>query len=367
MRIATDNRIVVICIASLVLVAAWVPCHALASEEDYATINAVKFTCRPMKPFADTTVEAVADGNGAERRLTLLRVASKDFDITFPKEALADLRVPMLDTLRISTEAGYDAKPWLYVTFQLGSPQPGRMWDYPRAYMKVQGGKFVGRSLRRTTGGTVKYEELPMPAEAPPDGKPSGGPDAAARSGVDARGAGALIEQLGASGFKVREAAAEKLIAMGEPVRVDLEAKAKEKGLDPEVASRIEQILDRLCPKEGTTVTDRASGITVSLAGDGTTLEARDGAAGKMLWQLKFGGKATKIRLDSGQVLAQPIGWVVDVRTGKVLHVGGGSNGTAVRRAAADEATKGAVEAGEARRKAEAVEAAKRAAEKGRT
>lgn len=146
-----------------------------------------------------------------------------------------------------------------------------------------------------------------------------------------------LIGKLGASDFKAREAATEKLIALGEPVRATLEAKVREKGLDPEVASRIEQILDRLCPKEGKTVADRASGITVSLGGDGTTLEAKDTATGKMLWQLKLGGKATDIRVDGGQVSVRPISWVVDLRTGKVLQAGGNRNGIQIRKAAAVE------------------------------
>jgi len=145
-----------------------------------------------------------------------------------------------------------------------------------------------------------------------------------------------LIGKLGHADYKVREAATEKLIAMGQPVRPTLEAKAKEKGLDPEVASRIEQILDRLYPKEGRTVIDAPSGVKVSLSDDGTSLEARDCVSGKMLWQLKLGGKATDIRVDGGQVSVRPIAWLVDLRTGKVLQAGGNWNGIQRRRAAVE-------------------------------
>jgi len=184
--------------SATVMAAAWLAAGLLlaaagaatASEETYALINAIKFTCQPEKPFPATTVEAVADGNGAERVLTLLRVTSKDFDIRVPKEALADLRVPMLDTLRVSTEAGYDKTPWMYVTFQLGSPQPGKMWDYPRAYLKIKDGRFVGRALPRTAPGKVTFENMPMPAVGTP---PTPATPPAAKAGPSSRPATGAI------------------------------------------------------------------------------------------------------------------------------------------------------------------------------
>lgn len=211
---------------------------ARASEETYAVIHAIKFTCQPERPFGPTTVEAVADGNGAERVLTLLRVTSKDFDISVPKEALADLRVPMLDTLRVSTEAGYDKTPWLYVTFQLGNPQPGKMWDYPRAYLKVKEGKFVGRALRRTAPGKVTFEDLPMP----PHSKLPADPGATTKPVTDEKAINALIAQLGDKDVKTRESATEKLIAIGDTARPMLEAALK-KSPEPEVLSRLEKIM----------------------------------------------------------------------------------------------------------------------------
>lgn len=142
----------------------------------------------------------------------------------------------------------------------------------------------------------------------------------------EAAGAGeeaiaALVAQLGHVDWKVRESATRKLIALGEKtVRGPLEAKAKEGGLDEEVAGRIEHVLDTFAPKEGERVKDRASGITVSIADGGQTLEATKD--GKRLWRLKLGGKAESLRLDNGRVMVAPIHWLVDLRTGKVLMVG---------------------------------------------
>ncbi len=140
---------------------------ALASEEDYLIITSMTLVCQPWKPFAETTVQVQTGGQDNSRRIALLRVSNKDFDLTLPREALADLAMPMLDTLRLSTEPGYDKTPWMYVTFALASPTPGAAWDSPTVYLKILDGKFVGRSLKRRVGGQIKYEDLPVPPTQP--------------------------------------------------------------------------------------------------------------------------------------------------------------------------------------------------------
>jgi|GEM_PF-2533637 len=157
-------------------------------------------------------------------------------------------------------------------------------------------------------------------AARPPATRPAPKPKA------DAKEIAELISQLGAQDFKTREAATGKLIALGEKaVRGPLEARAKEKDLDPEVASRIEQILEKFDPKEGRTVTDRASGVTVSIAGGGTTVTGKDTATGKALWQTKLPGnqKATNLKLAGAQVQVEPAGWLIDLKTGRLTSQGG--------------------------------------------
>ena len=151
-----------------------------------------------------------------------------------------------------------------------------------------------------------------------------------------------LIGQLGDEDYKVRQAATEKLIKMGPKLVMPvLEDKAKEKNLDPEVASRIEHILERFDPKEGVTLKDRPSGITVSIVKGGNMLKATS-KDGKTLWEVKLTGKATSIRIDQGQVHVQPLRWIVDLKTGKILSSprpgvirfklgGGGPGGIMVR------------------------------------
>jgi len=177
---------------------------------------------------------------------------------------------------------------------------------------------------------TGKHEVSISGEERATQGKPDDGAGAATAPGVNAKEVGVLIEQLGAADFKVRESATEKLIALGESVRAPLEAKAREKGLDPEVASRIEQILDRLGGPEGGTVTDPASGITVSLDATGRKLMAtnhRFESGPRVIWRVELSARATAIQLVNGQIVVKPSGWVVDVRTGKVLSIGGDRNG----------------------------------------
>ena len=146
----------------LALAIALIACPAvIASEEDYAGWKSVTFTCQPMQPFPETTVTVESEGDAADLRLRLLRVANSQFDLTVPKEAIEDLKHPMLDTVRLSTEAGRGGAPWMYVTFKLGNPRAGEPWDFPTVYIKIRDGKVVGRSLKRTSGNRIGYEDLP--------------------------------------------------------------------------------------------------------------------------------------------------------------------------------------------------------------
>ena len=95
----------------------------------------------------------------------------------------------------------------------------------------------------------------------PPKEQPASRP--APLTAEQAKAAAALIARLGAADFRDRQAATEKLIAMGEPVRDLLEAKAKEKALDPELAARLAVVLEAL---------DRAA---VSQAGEADIQVAR--------------------------------------------------------------------------------------------
>lgn len=148
-------------------------------------------------------------------------------------------------------------------------------------------------------------------------------PVAEATQPVDDKAVAELIRQLGDDDWKVREAATKKLIEMGQAVNPLLKSKAGEKDLDPEVATRIRVVLAKTGGLPQTAVTDPATGVTVSLENDGTTLAAT--RAGLMLWKCQFGGEAgTSLKIEDGKVVVLPSGTVVDFATGKILEKQGG-------------------------------------------
>ena len=139
--------------------------HAGASEEDYVPLRSVTLTYRPVGPIPDTTVAVESEGEGRHLRIRHLKVSTKDWAVDVPQEALADLALPLLDTVRLITEAGRDKTPWLYVTFRLDNPKPGEPWDSPTVYLKIKDGRLVGRSLKRTSGDHTGHEDLPYEAK----------------------------------------------------------------------------------------------------------------------------------------------------------------------------------------------------------
>jgi len=81
--------------------------------------------------------------------------------------------------------------------------------------------------------------------EPPPDGRPAPDTPPATRPAAGDAEINALIAQLGDDDLKKREAATERLIAIGGAARPALEAKLR-RDLHPEVHTRVEKILSRL-------------------------------------------------------------------------------------------------------------------------
>jgi len=129
----------------------------------------------------------------------------------------------------------------------------------------------------------------------------------------------ALIAQLGADSYKIREAATRKLIALGQKaVRSVLEAKAAEEGLDPEIASRIQRIFSKFDVRQGRRVTDHTTGLTITLSADGKSITAI--RAGKIVWRHQTSQPATSLQLKDGKLLTLPRRRQIDIKTGRLIH-----------------------------------------------
>jgi|ERR1043165_2185938 hypothetical protein len=130
--------------------------QVVASEEEFVpnqkvTIGSegrkITITGDGGKTFGEVRaiLETTKDTNRIESiRLT---VAGKEFVV--PKEQFSDLRDPLVQTAQFRWEAGRDSGPWLYLTFQLATPDAKSPSDRPRVYICYQNGKLMERTIRQ--------------------------------------------------------------------------------------------------------------------------------------------------------------------------------------------------------------------------
>ncbi|MFB3892418.1 MAG: hypothetical protein ACE15C_10405 [Phycisphaerae bacterium] len=178
--------------------------------------------------------------------------------------------------------------------------------------------------LGAVAAGLAVAADGPSAATKPPASAPASGPASGpATRPVDPKAVAALVSKLADASFEVRETATKKLIAMGEGVRPFMEEALKDKSLELEAVTRIKSVLARTAPppKEARTVTDRATGITVSITDDGSGIAATQN--GRMLWKFMFGGlPPTSLKIVDGQVVVSPSNVTLDLATGKAISVG---------------------------------------------
>lgn len=150
----------VLILAAALLVQAWAASGAAGSEEDIAAWRTATFVYDAAKPFGRTTVTIDAGGK-APAGVAALKVATAAFTVDVPPTVFDGQPPPDVGSVRVSSEAGYDKSPWLYISFALTNPKPGQPWDSPRLYVAIQDGKIVKRFLKRWSDGGPRYEDLP--------------------------------------------------------------------------------------------------------------------------------------------------------------------------------------------------------------
>ena len=135
----------------------------IASEEDIAGWLSVSITAQASKPFEKVDALMEITGLDFNAGIKVLRISCQGHALSFPPEAIAGLRHPLLQTLMISSLAGCDEYPWLYISFELGMPESrrGTAWEPPRVYLAFQNDKFVKRfmSRNRPEGGRTFTDE----------------------------------------------------------------------------------------------------------------------------------------------------------------------------------------------------------------
>jgi hypothetical protein len=132
-----------------------------ASQEQIADWKNVIVVAQPAKPFGLVSVSVTPSLEDPAGPISMLLVGHRNKVIPIPAKAWEIVKNPKMNTLQISTERGYDAHPWLYVSIVLDRPKPDAEWDFPRVYFAIQNDKFVKRfvSRKKEGGGSVITDE----------------------------------------------------------------------------------------------------------------------------------------------------------------------------------------------------------------
>ena len=122
---------------------------AVASEEDILSPHKVTLAADGGKAFGEVSaaIEATTDAGACRIKSITLTVDGKPFVV--PKEQFSDLHDPLIATAEFRTEAGHDAHPWLYLTFQLAKSGAASVGDRPRVYIRFQNGEIKERFVRQ--------------------------------------------------------------------------------------------------------------------------------------------------------------------------------------------------------------------------
>jgi hypothetical protein len=68
--------------------------------------------------------------------------------ISIPQEAYADLEQPLLNSIELRTEAGYDENPWLYIVLKVGYKTSDGKWNPKRVHIAYHAGRVEARSIQ---------------------------------------------------------------------------------------------------------------------------------------------------------------------------------------------------------------------------
>lgn len=142
---------------------------SLCSEELVLEPAEVSIRADAGQPFGKVSATIRADGRDAERRVADIKLQVGGKSVPIPEKAYRDLASPLLNTLELRTEVGYDKSPWLYIVFQVGFRTADGLWQPKRVHIAYHAGRIESRSIEApnpdgsTTRKHEKYGTEPAP------------------------------------------------------------------------------------------------------------------------------------------------------------------------------------------------------------
>jgi hypothetical protein len=98
-------------------------------------------------PFGEVSATLRTKGRNLERRISDIKLRVGRKSIRIPEKAYSDLTLPLLNTIELRREPGYDKEPWLYIFFQVGFHTSDGQWRPKRVRIAYHAGRIESRSI----------------------------------------------------------------------------------------------------------------------------------------------------------------------------------------------------------------------------
>lgn len=97
--------------------------------------------------FGEVIVTIRTKGLDSARRISDIKLQVGSKPVRIPERAYSDLELPLLNTVELRTEPGYDKEPLLYIFFQTGYRTSDRQWRPKRVHIAYHAGRVESRSI----------------------------------------------------------------------------------------------------------------------------------------------------------------------------------------------------------------------------
>jgi hypothetical protein len=123
------------------------PRVSFGSQEEILEPSEVSIRAEAGSRFGEVHATVRTKGRGAERRISDIKLQVGSKSVRIPEKAFSDLASPLLNTVELRTEAGYDKEPWLYISFQVGFSTAEGHRRPRRVHIAHHAGRIEARSI----------------------------------------------------------------------------------------------------------------------------------------------------------------------------------------------------------------------------
>ncbi len=124
-----------------------VPRFGFSSEEQILEPIAVSLRADAGADFGEVSVNIRTKGRTSERRISKIELTVGGKAVHIPEKAYSDLVSPLLNTVELRTEPGYDRNPWLYIFLQTAYRTSDGQWRRKRIHIAFHAGRVESRSI----------------------------------------------------------------------------------------------------------------------------------------------------------------------------------------------------------------------------